>query len=197
MVGSTGVGFIQLPRAASASLADEVPAALERLGEQHPLTGLLLDLRICGTGAFPLEELLTSFATGRLGAAYTASGASELVVEGVDRAGSQTLPLAVLVGPDTEGAAEVLAGTLQAAGRALVVGARTPGSVEREQQFGLVDGSRLWVPVWSFRAVGGRELGLEGVVPDVAVGADWDAVSDGADAVRQAAARGLAARRVR
>lgn len=197
MVGSTGVGYILFPRAASAGLNDQVIQALQDLRARPSLNGLLLDLRISGTGAFPLEELLTTFANGRLGAAYTASGTMDLVVQGVDSSGSQTLPLGVLVGPDTEGAAEVLSGVLQAVGRALVVGARTPGAVEREQQFGLVDGSRLWVPAWAFRAAGGRELGLEGVVPEVMVGADWDAVSDGADAVRVAAARELVARRAR
>jgi carboxyl-terminal processing protease len=197
MVGTSGVAYLQFPRSSTPSLAQEVPVALERLRAGQRLVGLLLDLRVSGSGSFPVEELLATFASGRLGAAYTASGSQELVVDGADHAGSQSVPLAVLVGPDTEGAAEILAGALQSVGRALIVGARTPGSVEREQQFGLVDGSRLWAPVWSYRAAGGREIGVEGVEPELAVGADWDAVSDASDAVRLAAARALVARGAR
>jgi carboxyl-terminal processing protease len=194
-VGSTSVAYVELPRAASDSLAEDIPAALDRLSASGRPTGILIDLRISGTGSFPLEGILACFASGKLGTVYTAASSQELSVEGQDHDGSQSLPLAVLVGPDTEGPAEILAAALQTAGRAIVVGWQTPGSVEREQQFGLVDGSRLWMPVWSYRTQKGVAVGKTGVMPDVAVSADWDAVSDASDAVRQAAAKALAAGR--
>ena len=190
-VTGTNIGYIQFPRSASEGLVGELKTVVGTLTGVGRLDGLVLDLRITGTGPFPLEGLLGLFADGQAGTAYTARGEEVMEVQGEDHRGTQRLPLAVLVGLDTQGYAEIFAAALQARARATVVGMRTPGSVESDQQFGLVDGSRLWLPVWSYRAPDGSETGLDGVVPDVAVDADWDTIAPGRDPVLDAAVRAL------
>ena len=101
------------------------------------------------------------------------------------------MPLAILVGPDTTGAAEIFSAALQANERALIVGAATPGEIESETSFNLPDGSRLFITTSSFRTSDDRDVGLLGVIPDVAVEVDWDELTAEDDAVREAALRAL------
>jgi C-terminal processing protease CtpA/Prc len=53
--------------------------------------------------------------------------------------------------------------------------------------FFLPDGSRLFVPTSSYRTVDGHEVGLDGVVPDFVIEAEWDAITSGDDPVLNAA----------
>jgi carboxyl-terminal processing protease len=78
-------------------------------------------------------------------------------------------PLAFLVGPGSASAAEIMAGTLQAHGRALVVGGRTAGCVGSSRAGnGLLDGSALNVTRGEI-VVGpdDRHYNRVGLTPDV------------------------------
>ena len=120
-------------------------------------------------------------------AVITRAGSEKYSVTGQDLLDSQSLPLVVLVGPDTEGAPEVFAAILQTRGRATIIGLPTPGLIEQTLEFPLPDGSRVFVTARSFETVDGVDVGLSGVVPDVRIEADWDAITAEVDPVVMAA----------
>ncbi|MBU8898102.1 PDZ domain-containing protein [Corallococcus sp. M34] len=85
-------------------------------------------------------------------------------------------PLVVLVDGGTASAAELLAGALQAHGRAVLVGRRSHGKGLVHGLFPLVDGSALMVSVGKLRTPRGRELQDEPLVPEVVV--PWEGPLD-------------------
>jgi C-terminal processing protease CtpA/Prc len=141
------------------------------------LEGLILDLRIASsTRGWPLEALYTMFYNGEMGEFYNRKDKQLIQVEGQDVFGSQDVPLVVLVGRNTTGTPEILAASLQTQERAVVIGEKTPGSIESATPFYLPDGSELFVQTTSFVLPNGAEVGTQGVVPDVAVKAGWDEI---------------------
>ncbi len=192
MIPRTGIGYLLFPPAPYDELGNDMLNSLRLLSDGRELNGLILDLRIATIGGgWPLTPLLTLFANGNLGEIYTRTSTQAITVEGQDVLNSQRVPLAILIGPDTQGAPEIFAAALQAAGRAVLVGLPTPGEVEGITEFALPDGSRAFIATSSYRTPTGREIGLTGVIPDVKVNADWDAVTLENDPVRDAAVRAL------
>jgi carboxyl-terminal processing protease len=160
------------------------------------LDGLVLDLRVArGQVGWPLEVLVTAFADGDLGEFYTRQEATPVTIEGQDIAGSQSLPIAILVGPDTDGLPEVFAAMMQATGRAKIIGLPTKGEIEGFSEFQLPDGSRALLITSSFRTPDGLEVGLTGITADIPVEADWDAVTPADDPVLEAAIQWLSEQR--
>lgn len=183
-ITGTNIAYFLFPTQPTDNMENDVLGALQTLSQAGPIEGIILDLRIARTGAqWPLGEMLTLFADGKLGSTYTRAGQELLEITGQDLFESQTLPLVMLVGPDTEGAPEVFAAAVQDAGRAKVVGLPTPGHVEGTAEVALPDGSRVFIASSSFVTLKGRDLGLKGVEPDEIVKADWDEVSDTDDPV--------------
>ena len=181
------VGYLLFPRVSSENLVTETLRSLEALLAGGDVSGIILDLRIASGLRWPLEPLLSLFSEGDHGEIYTAEGSEPLSVEGYDLNGSQAVPLVVLVGRDTEGLPEVLAAALQARRRATVVGLKTPGNVESFVDFVLPDGSRLTIMTRSYVSPAGRQVGIDGVRPDVPASLDWDQVSERTDPVRNTA----------
>ena len=191
LLPGTNVGYLLFPRQSDAQTATDVQESLLQLTAQAPIRALVLDLRIAGFGStWPLGELMTLFADGSLGAIYFADGEQPIAVTGRDLAGSQTLPLAILIGPDTEGRPEIFAAALQSVGRASLFGQRTAGAIEESVVVQLPDGSRLFVQASSYRSAAGHELG-DGVAPNVPVRGDWDSVTEEEDGIRDAAVASL------
>ena len=181
------IGYLLFPRQSNAQTTSDVHDSLLQLAAQAPVRALVLDLRVAGFGSsWPLGELLTLFADGALGTIYFASGEQPIAVTGRDLAGSQLLPLAILIGPDTEGRPEIFAAALQSVGRASLFGQRTAGAVEESAEVQLPDGSRLFVQATSYRTAAGQEV-ADGVVPNVRVRGDWDSVTEEEDGIRDAA----------
>lgn len=181
------IGYLLFPRVSSDSLFTETARSLEAFAAEGEVSGLILDLRIASGQRWPLIPLLSLFSDGDHGELYTAAGSQRISIEGFDRNGSQAVPLVVLIGPDTEGVPEVLAAALQARGRATAVGLGTPGNVESFVDYTLPDGSQLTVMTRSYRSADGREVGRDGVRPDVPASLDWDQVSERIDPVRDTA----------
>ena len=109
------------------------------------------------------------------------------MIPGADISNSQTIPLAILVGPETSGAPEVFAGALQATGRASLVGLPTGGNVLSFRQPTLSDGSLLTFADSSYMTPNGRGLGISGLTPDLLIQADWDEVTPESDPVMRGA----------
>ncbi len=157
------------------------------------LRGVVLDLRVAtgGSGGWPLAELLTVFSTGDLGEIYDRQEQQAISIAGEDIAGTQTIPLVVLVGPDTRQEPELFAQFLQANGRAQVFGLRTPGDTEAYITLALPDGSRLTLAARSYRDINGVDISTTGLTPANLVEVDWDAYLDSADPVLNAAVSAL------
>jgi carboxyl-terminal processing protease len=186
-----GLGYMLFPPAPYAQLEQDVVAGVQILtdGGERPLEGLILDFRVASSGpGWPLETLMKLFITGEVGELHTRGGRETVTIEGEDVAGSQAVPLVVLVGPDTRGSPEFLAAAMQSVDRALVLGLPTHGLVERIEEFPLPDGSRVFVTTGTFFTLEGRDLGTAGVEPDQVIDADWDQVVGDRDPLIFAAA---------
>jgi carboxyl-terminal processing protease len=183
-VTGTDYGYLLFPPYEYKGLDQDVLNSLQMLVADGKLKGLIVDLRIAGSSPqWPLDPLLTLFQNGKIGEFYNRNEQSDLVVQGQDMVGSQTLPLVVLVGENTRGFTEIFAAALQLNKRATIVGQQTPGNVETQTPFYLPDGSRMFVESTSFRLDNGTDLGSGGVTPDVVVDASWDQVLPDKDPV--------------
>jgi carboxyl-terminal processing protease len=184
-----GVAYYRVPVAAESTLAQTIAENLLSIGEERPLNGLVIDLRVArsGDGSWPLSQMLTLFGNGELGEYYSRAGADPLAIEGRDLAGSQTVPMVILVGPDTEGSPEIFAAALQSVGRARLIGLPTAGAVEGFTEVPLPDGSRMFLATSSFRTQDNLDLANTGLTPDVAVPSDWDQITSERDPVLAAA----------
>ncbi len=184
----SGSGHLLVPVLANGSLVEGVAAALEAMENQGGSPGLILDMRIAHSGTeWPLLELLTLLTDGMVGTYYNRETRSPLVVEGQDVFNSQSTPLVILVGPDTQGLPEVLAAALRANGRARIVGMQTHGQVLGYERRVLMDGSQVVFATSSFETLSGADLSRTGLAPDVPVEADWDQVTPANDPILEAA----------
>jgi C-terminal peptidase prc len=184
-----GIIYVLVPVAVDSTLAERVAGLLQVSElEEEPALGLILDLRIAASGSsWPLTEMLTLLGTGTMGHFAARTGEQPVVIPGVDLSNSQTIPLAILVGPDTSGAPEIFAGALQATGRAPLVGLGTNGNVLSFRQQTLTDGSLLTFADSSFITPDGSDLNLTGLIPNLIVQSDWDQVTPESDPVLQGA----------
>ena len=193
LLPESNIAYILMPRQSTSTLGAEVAQALTVMSGEVALRGVILDLRIAALGNnWPLDEMLTMFGNGTLGEMYSVGETIPLVIAGQDVAGSQTLPLALLVGRDTEGLPEIFAGALQSVGRAVLFGTRTSGFIEASQLVPLPDGSRVLISSTSYRTATGLDVGLAGLEPNLSVSFDWDAVTEQVDPVRNASQTALA-----
>ena len=78
-------------------------------------------------------------------------------------------PLAVIVGPDTASAAEILAAFLSESGRAYTVGEHSAGAVTGGVDYRLPGGGRLTIAEYDIRTAGGTRLEGSGFTPDYRV----------------------------
>ncbi|MGQ0602035.1 MAG: S41 family peptidase [Anaerolineales bacterium] len=181
-VSEDGIAYYRLPVVANGETVQLVAQDLEEKAATIELKAVILDLRLVGNGDDNmLLALLTIFGNGAYGELYTRAETQSLEVEGVDVAGSQDLPLYILVGPDTRGTAEILAAAMQATERATVIGLNTPGIIEGFTRLPLPDGSEIQFAASSYRLPDGADFAGAGLTPQVAVEGDWDSFAESAD----------------
>lgn len=169
------LAYYRIPVFAENVLAQALAQSLQEANQATPLTGVILDLRVAGSSSgWPVLGMLTLFGDGTFGEFYTRTTTETVTVEGVDVVGSQTLPLVILIGPDTRGMPEIFAASLQASGRAKLVGLTTPGDLEGFDAIDLPNGARLQLVTSSFRLANGSDFSITGLTPDVRIESDWD-----------------------
>jgi len=151
-----------------ANTAGELNDILTELGRQS-LKGLVLDLRWCPGGllASSVDSCKLFLADGGI-VSVRSLGEPEYAYKADRAAPFAELPLIVLVNEQTASAAEVLAGSLQDRGRAIVIGSRTlgKGSVQAIVPLG-DEGAGLKLTTAYFVLPSGRNLDRQGG------GADW------------------------
>lgn len=167
------IGYIFIPSFFDETLPGQVENALNEFG---PLDGLILDLRMNGGGsssvAYPILEY---FIDGELGKFVSRSDSRPLEIDANEIQNSQTVPLVVMVSEDTVSFGEIVAGVLQDAGRAQIVGETSLGNVEVLHGYDFEDGSQVWIAAETFTsAFSDANWEQTGIVPDVQAFAEWD-----------------------
>jgi carboxyl-terminal processing protease len=183
-LNGTNYGYLLLPPVGYSTLLDDVTKSLQTFSTNRTLDGVVLDLRITGsTRGWPLEDLFNTFYHGALGEFYNRDKKQLVEVKGQDVFNSQKVPLVILVGQNTTGFPEILAGSLQMHKRATVIGETTPGAIETASSYYLPDGSEAFIETTSFVLPNGDEIGTTGVVPDIPLQQGWDEVLPNKDPV--------------
>ena len=179
-LGERTIGYVMLPTLWDGTIAERMRSTLVDLAAEDELSGLILDLRVNGGGAFTeLYEVLSLFVDGEVGYFYRHGAKRDmLTIKSDPVVGSQDIPLIVLIGPYTESFAEVLSGILQDVGRAQLIGATTAGNVETLHPYDLADGSRLWLAEETFFPLSGTRWEGAGVQPDRVVNDAWEDFTD-------------------
>lgn len=177
---SSNILYILFPSTNARDLLRQLSGIIEQAtaSADGPINGIVFDLRIWQEAdellIYPLFPL---FVDGVVAIEVDANGRTPLRINGVPSSfqDNREVPLAILVGPETGGAGEQLAGILQDVGRANVIGSPTRGQVESTERFFLTNGSELVLPTWSVETINGQTLlGREGVTPNVETIGDWD-----------------------
>jgi len=130
------------------------------------LAGLILDLRRNGGGRDDILDKVAGLFTDRRELLIRLNGRSTIDERTrPSRKGAYTGPTAVIVGPNTASAAEILAFFLAESGRADSVGERTAGAVTGGVDYKLPDGGRLTVAEYDIRTANGTRLEGNGFTP--------------------------------
>ena len=166
----------------------DLKSALKTI-EQSDLSGLVLDLRNDPGGL--LDEAVTC-------ASQFLSGGNVLLeknaigdvrpVPAKTGGVAAALPVVMLVNGGSASASEIVAGALQDAGRAVIVGETTFGTGTVLQQFGLSDGSALLLAIEEWLTPKGHVIWHKGITPE-----DMVALPPNASPLFPAAEEGLTA----
>ncbi|MCC6187478.1 MAG: S41 family peptidase [Anaerolineales bacterium] len=138
--------------------------------QRQGLTGVILDLRNDPGGL--LDEAVgvaSQFLRGGNVLLVRDAAANEQPIAVKPGGAAPETPLAVLVNQGTASAAEIVAGALQDAGRATLVGETTFGTGTVLNQFPLSDGSALLLATHEWLTPLGRTIWHHGIEPDAAV----------------------------
>lgn len=103
-----------------------------------------------------------------------------------------TGPLAILIGPKSASASEIVAAAVQDHRRGLLIGRSTNGSVLEARYFPLPDGGYVMVPISNLWRAGGRRIEGTGVEPDIWILPTIEQVRAGRDPVLERAVAELA-----
>ncbi len=153
--------------------------------------GLVLDLR-GNVGGLLDEAVQVTRVFQDSGVVVTMQGLHEpMQIYSAGEVAVSRMPMVVLVDGSTASAAEVVAGSLQRAGRAIVVGSRSFGKGTVQAVQPLERGGALKLTVAVFRLAGGTQVNRRGVMPNISA---VDRPATRADDALMAALRALAAR---
>lgn len=163
------VGIIRINQFGTQTPA-EVRQILESGGAADD-KGLIIDLRNNGGGYLDGAVALASMFIAE-GNVVSVRGNTELpdsfAVSGFPIL-SATIPIVVLINKGSASASEILAGALQDHHRAMIVGLQSFGKGTVQEVVELPDGSSIKVTTAHWLTPNGKDLGKEGVTPDVVV----------------------------
>jgi len=178
-----GIGYIRL-NTFQPPLATQISNAIKSLGN---VPGIILDLR--GNSGGEIEQMPDLFLTERalLYINRTRDSETKAFFDPADDVYKG--PLVLLVDVLSGSASEMFAACLQAIGRAVVVGERSPGSVMESDVMIFPNGATFLYPVAQISTPDGTVLEGHGVVPDIEVGLDREMLLKGIDSQLDSAIR--------
>ena len=175
MLPGTTIAHLRIA-AFSNGVSDDLKKALDQI-KNRQATGLILDLRNDPGGLLDEAVGVTSqfLSSGNVLQEKDANGAIKAVP--VKSGGTALdIPLVVLINQGTASAAEIVAGALQDADRAKLVGETTFGTGTVLSQFTLPDGSAILLATQEWLTPKGRLIWHQGITPDVRVALNADAI---------------------
>jgi len=144
---------------------------IEKLKENGPLKGVVLDLRnnpggvlngAVGVSDAFLEKGLIVYTEGRI-------ADSELRYEASPGDAIDDVPLIVLVNGGSASASEIVAGALQDHGRALILGSKTFGKGSVQTILPLREGNALKMTTARYYTPKGTSIQADGITPDIEI----------------------------
>ena len=160
---------------------EELEAALKELNEEG-VRAIVLDLRNNPGGLLDVVvDVASEFLEGGL-ILYEIDGLGERR-DWEARSGGQNIdtPMVVLVNGGSASGSEVVAGAMQARGRATVIGTQTFGKGVVNLPIPLKDGSGIYVTIARWFTPTGDQIGDIGITPDIIFEQSEDAVTAGQD----------------
>ncbi len=157
----------------AASTSDEIETAISDLQSQQA-EYYALDLRGNGGGLVDAGVTIASLFLTEGDILQEQYRGKPVETYTVKKTGSQAeIPLVVLVDANTASAAEIIAGALQAQGRATIIGQPTYGKDSIQLAFDLDDGSSVHITAAKWWIPGlDVNIGETGIQPDIAVASD-------------------------
>jgi carboxyl-terminal processing protease len=167
-LAGTSIALVRISRFSN-GVTDDLVDALEAVAAQE-LTGIVLDLRN-NPGGLLSEAIGTTSQFLSDGDVLLQRDADGTTTPVPVEAGGRALDtaLVVLINQGSASASEIVAGALQDAERAPIVGVRSFGTGTVLQEFPLSDGSSLLLAVREWLTPAGRVIWRLGVDPDVTV----------------------------
>ncbi len=161
-------------------VCSDIASELRRLNK-NTIAGLVLDLRDNPGGQLNEAACIAGLFLGKNKKAYYVeyfdqSKANEVVLTSEELA--YRGPLVVLVNGASASASELLAGVLQEAGRALIMGERTfgKGTFQEPEEWVMNSKVSLYKTQGFYLLPSGKSTQLKGVTPDIALPAESDSV---------------------
>lgn len=168
MLPGTTIADVRLA-AFSQGVTNDLQAALKQIQAQGA-TSIILDLRNDPGGLLNEAVGVTSqfLGTGNVLLVKNAQGQEQAIA--VKSGGlAVNIPMVVLVNQGTASAAEIVAGALQDAHRATLIGDTTFGTGTVLNSFSLSDGSQILLATEEWLTPTGRVIWHKGIAPDVSV----------------------------
>ncbi|MFO8009343.1 MAG: S41 family peptidase [Dehalococcoidia bacterium] len=162
----------------SGRTASEFREALQEVNEQE-IDGIVLDVRNNPGGLVSAAVSVVSEFVGDGVVVYSLDNKGKKDEWMVEKGGiALEIPLTVLVNDYTASASEVVAGSLQAHDRAVVIGTTTYGKGKMNLVHDLNNGGSLYVTFAYWYTPDGRQIEQKGIIPDVRVEAQPDGEDD-------------------
>lgn len=165
-----GLAYIRITNFQSHTTSD-VNEALQKLQKQHPINGLILDLRNNPGGLLDQAVSITDiFLDGGL-VVYTKGRVREqnMTFQAHSNGGKNLFPLVVLVNEGSASAAEIVTGAIQDHKRGIIVGTKTFGKGSVQTIIPLPEGAGLRMTTARYYTPHGRSIQATGIIPDVEV----------------------------
>jgi len=148
---------------------EQMRSTLQNL-EQQGVKHILLDLRFNPGGHTAVVEDIADFFLEPNLVIYKTINREGVITE--YRTNQPKLfqgEVTLLVNQGSASASEILAGALRDHRQAKVLGVTTFGKGTVQQGFSLLDGSRVWITVQTYRTPKGVDINDAGIVPDVVI----------------------------
>lgn len=179
-----GIGYLRF----SAFLPSALDGVLQAIDDLHDAPALIIDLRGNPGGAFPVRKAIASQLVGEPKLFMRYQHRDELEERYLDPVSDPYKGrVVILVDEISASSSEEFAGSLQALGRATIVGSQTPGRCLTQITALLPNGAILIYPDSQSQTPDGRVLEGNGVIPDIEVALDRQQLLQGIDAQLEAA----------
>lgn len=167
-IPDTGIVHLRIA-AFSENATKNLKTALERIDQEKPV-GIILDLRNNPGGLLNNAVSTASQFLPKGNVLLEKNVKGQIKDVPVQKGGlALHVPMVGLINGGTASAAEIVAGALQAHGRARLVGTQTFGTGTVLQRFPLSDGSALLLAVEEWLTPDGKTIWHKGIAPDVTV----------------------------